>query len=269
VSERSSYPPGVPCWVDTLQPDPRAALDFYSGLFGWEMAGPGPMPGGDRAYYVARTVGRDVAGIGALPPHAPAASWNTHVRVGDADASAARAERSGGRVLVPPFDALPAGRMAVLSDPSGAVFCVWEARAREGAQRINEPAAWAMSALHTNDVPGAIVFYRDVFGWEPDAFDAGPTTFTMWRLFGYVGGEPQQPVPRDVVAMLFPLSSDAGLAPYWGVDFWIDDARAAAVRAEQLGGRVVVPPYDTPMFREAVLADPAGATFSISQLLRA
>ncbi len=266
MSERSSYPPGVPCWVDTLQPDPRAAVDFYSDLFGWEIAGPGPMPNSE-AYYVARTGDRDVAGIGALPPNAPAPAWNTHVRVDDAAAAAQRAERAGGSVLVAPFDALPAGRMAVLADPSGAAFCVWEARTREGAQRVNEPNAWAMSALHTNDVPSAIAFYRDVFGWEPEAFDAGPTTLTMWRLAGYVGGEPQQPVPRDVVAMLFPLAADAGLRPYWGVDFWISDARAAAARAQALGGRVVVPPYDTPMFVEAVLADPAGATFSISQLL--
>jgi hypothetical protein len=265
MSERNSYPPGVPCWVDTLQPDPRAALDFYTGLFGWDISGPGPMPGGEQAYYVARTADSDVAGIGALPPNAPAPAWNTHVRVDDAAATAERAKRAGGNVLVAPFDVLPAGRMAVLADPSGAAFCVWEARAREGAQRINEPNAWAMSALHTNDVPGAIAFYRDVFGWEPEAF--GPT-FTVCRLAGYVGGEPQQPVPRDVVAAIMPLDADAGLPPYWGVDFWIADASAAAARAEQLGGRVVVPPYDTRMFRQAVLADTAGATFSISQLLR-
>jgi uncharacterized protein len=268
MSERSTYPPGVPCWVDTLQPDPRAALDFYSGLFGWNVAGPGPMPGGERAYFVARSGDRDVAGIGSLPPTAPAATWNTHVRVSNAHATAERAKRAGGRVLVAPFDALPAGRMAVLADPSGAAFCVWEARAREGAQRINEPNAWAMSLLHTNDVPGAIAFYRDLFGWEPDAFDAGGVRMTMCRLTGYVGGEPQQPVPRDVVAVMAPLGDGEPDVPHWSVDFWIGDANAAAARATQLGGRVVVPPYDTPMFRQAVLADTAGATFSISQLLR-
>jgi predicted enzyme related to lactoylglutathione lyase len=270
VSERSNYPPGVPCWVETLQPDPRAALDFYSGLFGWDISGPGPMPGGEQAYYVARTADRDVAGIGALPQNVPAPTWNTHVRVSDAAATADRAKRAGGSVLVESFDVLPAGRMAVLADPSGAAFCVWEARTREGAQRVNEPNAWAMSMLHTDDIAGAIAFYRDVFGWEPDAFDAGGVTVTMCRLPGYVGGEPEQPVPRDVVAVMAPLAADApDVPPHWSVDFWIGDTNAAVARATQLGGHVVVPPYDSSMFRQAVLADTAGATFSITQLLRA
>ena len=36
MPERDGYIAGVPCWVDTSQPDPDAAADFYGGLFGWE-----------------------------------------------------------------------------------------------------------------------------------------------------------------------------------------------------------------------------------------
>ena len=225
------------------------------------------MPNGERAYHVARSKNRDVAGIGALPPNMQPA-WSTHVRVADADESIGRVARAGGAVLVAPFDALPAGRMAVVADPAGAAFCIWEARSREGAQRVNEPGAWAMSLLHTSDVPGALEFYRDVFAWESLAFEAGPATFTLFRQPGYVGGEPEQPVPRDVVAAMTSLDGNEGGAAYWSVDFWIDDADAAAERVPLAGGRVVVPPFDTPMFRQAVLADPGGATFTISQLNR-
>src|SRR4029077_18160136 len=109
-----------------------------------------------------------------------------------------------------PFDAAPAGRLVVLADPSGAVLCAWEAGTREGAQTVNEPSAWAMSTLHTTDPEGSIAFYKAVFGWQPELF--GPVT--LWRLPGYVGGEPKQPVPRDVVGVMV---SNGASQPHWSV----------------------------------------------------
>jgi predicted enzyme related to lactoylglutathione lyase len=268
MSERDRYPAGVPCWVETLQPDPHAAVRFYSALFGWQIAGPGPLAGdATRDYFVARLRERDVAGIGALPDGLSRAVWSTHVRVDDADAAAARAVRAGGRVLSAPFEAPPAGRIAVLADPEGVAFCVWEARSREGAQVVNEPCAWAMSTLLTRDPAAAIAFYGTVFGWRTEPLDMGGMPVTLFRLPGYVGGLPRQPVPRDVVAVMHGLDPGPGPAPaHWNADFWIGDADAAAATAVRLGGRVVVAREDSPSFRTVVLADPAGATFSISQL---
>lgn len=123
MSERTRYPAGVPCWVETLQPDPGAALEFYGPLFRWEFVGPGPMPGdGSGRYFVARVRGRDVAGVASLPDRSGAASaaWSTHVRVDNAEA----ARKAGGDLRAGAFDVPPAGRMAVLADPAGAVFCV-------------------------------------------------------------------------------------------------------------------------------------------------
>jgi predicted enzyme related to lactoylglutathione lyase len=261
MSNRDQYPPGVPCWVDTAQPDPGAALDFYGALLGWEFIGPGPMPGDPPGeYHVARIRGRDVAGISSLPPGGPALpAWTTHVAVDSADAAADRARAAGGTVVVEPFDAPPAGRMAVLSDPDGAVFCVWQAGARHGAQVLNEPSAWAMSMLNAREADSAKAFYGEVFGWQADPFAPGVELF---RLPGYVGGEPEQPVPRDVVAV---LASGEGL-PVWSVDFWIDDAESAAARATELGGSVVVAPREIPGFLNTVIADPAGAVLSLSEL---
>src|ERR1700722_19041450 len=121
MSRRDEYPMGVPCFVVTLTPDLSAALDFYRGVFGWEFAGPGPMPGdppGD--YYLARVEGDDVAGIGSTVAGAPGPpAWNTYVAVTSADEAAAEAAAAGGSVVVEPFDVAPAGRMAVVADPAG------------------------------------------------------------------------------------------------------------------------------------------------------
>src|SRR5438093_660768 len=122
MSERHGYPPGVPCWVETLQPDPEAAASFYGDLFGWEFTGPGSMTGDPPGrYFVARLRGSDVAGIGSLPFERASrlAEWITHISVDSADA-AVKARSAGGSVVAEPFDTLPAGRMAVLGDPAGA-----------------------------------------------------------------------------------------------------------------------------------------------------
>jgi uncharacterized protein len=273
MSRRDHYPPGAPCWVETLTADPDAAQRFYGGLFGWEFAGSGPLAGPGRTeYFVARQDGHDVAGVAPLsPPPAepPPPAWNTHVSVADVEEAAARTVAAGGALLREPFDALPAGRIAVVADPAGAVICLWEPASRPGAGLVNEPSAWAMSLLSTDDPEGAQTFYGKLFGWQAEAFDAGSgAEIWLWRLPGYVGGEPQQPVPRDVVAAMTRLpASPEGPAPHWSVDFWIADADAAADAAPELGGSVVATPIEDAGFRRTVLADPQGAVFSASQLL--
>ena len=132
MPERDGYIAGVPCWVDTSQPDPDAAAEFYGGLFGWEFedAMPAGAPG---RYLMARLRGGDVAAVSSPAEGAPAqAVWNTYICVDDADEAAAKAREAGGAVLGEPFDVMDAGRMAALADPEGAVFCVWQARAAPG-----------------------------------------------------------------------------------------------------------------------------------------
>jgi hypothetical protein len=265
MSERDHYPAGVPCWVDTGQPDVDQALDFYGAVFGWEFVGPGPMPGDPPGrYFVARTGGKDVAGVRTQMADTPTV-WNTYVSVTNVDATARSATERGGSVLVAPFDAPPAGRVAVLADPAGAVICAWEPGDRQGAQRINEPSAWSMSRLNTTDTDGARSFYGAVFGWESEPLPMGEQTGTLFRVPGYVGGEPEQPVPRDSVAVM--IDAERGTPPHWSVDFWIDDANAAVQRAVAAGGAALAEPFDIPMFRTAVLRDPQGAVFTISQLM--
>ena len=266
MSERDHYPDGVPCWVTALQDDVAAAQEFYGPLFGWTFSGPAEPEAGSAPYVVAKLRGREVAGIGTRPEGAQMA-WMTEVRVGSAEVAATKGPAVGGTLLAGPMDLPPAGRLTVLRDPAGAVLCAFEAGAREGAQLVNEPGAWAMSALHTDDPEGAERFYGAVFGWQPEAYGPPEGGVSIWRLPGYVGGEPEQPVARDVVAVMLPLDPGADAAPHWSVDFWVHDADATAAQAEELGGRVVVAPHDAAPFRQAVLEDPQGASFSISQLV--
>jgi predicted enzyme related to lactoylglutathione lyase len=267
MSERDDYQPGVPCWIDTLQPDPDGAMAFYAQLFGWEFAGPGDMPGDPAGrYFVARLRGRDVAGVGSPPPGTPppARAWNTYVHVASADEAARAARSAGGAVLAQPFDAPPAGRVAVLADPAGAVLCAWEPGVRKGAQLVNEPGAWAMSHLTSPDPERAAAFYGAVFGWTTETFGEGPGAVTLFRLPGYVGGEPRQPVSREVVATM--SGGDRDAPSHWGINLWDHDVDATTAKAIELGGSAIAPPFDTPMSRMAVLADPYGVAFSISNV---
>jgi len=241
-------------------------MSFYGELFGWDFIGPGP---GD--YFVARLRGRDVAGIKPQPDDGALQLpvWTTYVAVDSADEVTRRATGEGGTVIAAPFDVLPAGRMAVLADPDGAAFCVWEARERHGAQLVNEPSAWSMSVLNSRDPERAKTFYGALFGWTTETFEMGGGEVTMLCLPGYVGGEPEQPVSREVVATM--MAADGDVPPHWSSDFWIADVDAATARMPELAGKVVQEPYDVPgtPLRQAVLADPAGTVFSATQVLGA
>jgi uncharacterized protein len=269
MSERNGFEPGVPCWVTAVEPDAVAAAAFYSELLGWETENLMP-PDHPGKYFLCKLRGRDVAGVvsqhGAPPPPTPV--WSTYIQVESADETARRVVDAGGSVIGEPFDSPGGARVAVLADPSGAVFCVWQPDDHGGAQLINEPGAWSMSQLLAYDTESAKAFYGEVFGWDAGAFEFGDAQITLWSVPGYVGGEPGQPVARDVVAVMLPAEQlgDGG-PPRWSVDFRVDDADGTAGRAEALGGKVVTGPYDVPGFRQAVLADPQGATFTVSQLL--
>lgn len=258
MSERDSYPEGVPCWVTNLQRDVPAARTFYEGLFGWETAGG---PDDLDPYAIGRLNGRDVAGIGTLPDPGMKARWITEIRVDDLPAAVQRATVAGATVLQDEVDFRPVGRLGLLTDPTGATVTVWEGGQREGAQLVNEPGAWSMSILKTTDVDLAVAFYGEVFGLTSEPM--GP--LTLLRLPGYLGGEPSQPVSREVVALVAPVDDDGGSR--WDVDFWVSDVEAAVRFVAESGGTVHAGPYDAPpAFRQAVVSDPEGAVFTISEL---
>jgi len=169
--------------------------------------------------------------------------------------------------------------MAVFTDPEGAAFCVWQAKEHKGARIVNEHGALNFNGLGTRDVDGAKSFYGSVFGWE--TLDLGGAA-EMWRLQGYgdfleqsnpdlrkqmaEGGAPEG--FEDVVASLNPIADDQPDVPaHWSVTFAVDDADATAEKAAELGGQVVVPPFDAPWVRMTVISDPQGATFIASKFV--
>jgi predicted enzyme related to lactoylglutathione lyase len=278
MPERDGYIPGVPCWVDTSQPDPRAAVDFYSGLFGWEFENV-LSPDSPGQYFVGRMRGGDVAAVGSIPESLPAiAMWNTYVWVESADDTAAKVREAGGSVVMEPFDVMDSGRMALFADREGAAFCVWQANQHRGARIVNEPVSLAFNGLHTGDVDAAKSFYASVFGWATLALDGAE----MWTLPGYgdylerdnpdlrkqiaeVGGATGF---EDVVASVNPIPGDQpDTPPHWSVTFSVADTDATAARATELGGKVIVPPFDAPWSRLAIISDPQGATFIGSQFV--
>jgi predicted enzyme related to lactoylglutathione lyase len=278
MPERDGYIPGVPCWVDTNQPDPEAAAAFYSVLFGWEVRDVMP-PESEGTYLVGQIRGGSVAAVSSIPEGAPPmAMWNTYIWVESADETVAKVLDAGGTTLMGPFEVEDAGRTAVFADPEGAAFCVWEAKVHKGAQIVNEAGALNFNGLNTRDVEGAKAFYGSVFGWT--TLDLGGAE--MWTLPGY-GDHLEEKNPglrkqlaefggptgfEDVVASITPLGADQpDLPAHWSVTFGVDDADAAAAKATELGGKVLVAPFDAPWVRMAVLADPAGATFIASQFV--
>jgi predicted enzyme related to lactoylglutathione lyase len=206
------------------------------------------------------------------------AMWNSYVWVESADETATRARGAGGGVATEPFDVMEAGRMAVLTDPEGAAFCVWQAKDHKGAKVVNEHGSLNFNTLATRDLKGAKAFYGAVFGWQTLALPSG----VMWTLPAYgryleerTPGLRQQMAQMgapegfiDVVAAVNPID-DAGVqtAAHWSVTFGVDDADSAAETADKLGGEVVTGPVDAPWTRMVVIKDPQGATFVASQFV--
>jgi predicted enzyme related to lactoylglutathione lyase len=277
VPERDGYINGVPCWVDTAQPDPAAAAVFYGGLFGWEFEE--AMPAGSAgSYLMARLRGGEVAAISSLPEGDPAqAMWNTYIWVDNADEAAANARAAGGSVLSEPFDVMDAGRMATLADTDGAAFCVWQARQHKGARIVNEAGSLNFNVLNCRDLQAAKRFYGAVFGWTVLDLRTGD----YWTLTAY-GDYLEALTPgvreraaafgapgfADVLAAVTVIADDNPAEPvHWGVTFATDDADATAAKAVELGGTVVSPPVDAPYSRLTVIRDPQGAMFSASQFV--
>src|SRR5437763_2476933 len=278
MPERDGYISGVPCWIDTTQPDPDAAAAFYGDLFGWELENVMP-PDSPAKYFMARLRGGDVAAVSARPEGAAeGAVWNTYVWVDDADETAARVRAAGGTVLTEPFDVFESGRMAIFADPAGAAFCVWQPKAHRGAAVVNEHGSLNFNVLNTRDLESARSFYGAVFGWE--VLDVGGAP--MWALPAYgdflerrtpglrqsmadMGAPPRF---EEVVASVIPIPDDQPDVPaHWAVTFGVDDADAIAARAAELGGTVVVPPFDAPWVRMTIVRDPQGATFTASKFV--
>ncbi|HKE79456.1 MAG TPA: VOC family protein [Solirubrobacteraceae bacterium] len=247
MTERTSYEPGTPSWVDLATPDVDASARFYGELFGWDLVSAGPVEetGG---YGMFKLRGRSVAGVGPLMQEGQPQVWSTYVSTDDADAVAARATEAGGTVIVEPMDVMDAGRMAFVVHPAAGAIGVWQPGRTIGAELVNEPGAVGWSELHTRDVDGAKGFYSAVFGWTPQPF--GDTGYTIFQL----GDQP--------VAGMQPMSDDAPAS--WLTYFEVGDCDATVAKAQELGGSEAWPAMEMEgVGRFAGLADAHGIQFAV------
>lgn len=257
MSERTSYPPGTPCWVDLGSPDLDAAVEFYTALFGWQVPASENVEqtGG---YRRATKNGADVVGMMPLMQEGQPPAWSTYVSVADAKATAAAVAEAGGSVIVEPMDVMGLGTMAVFADPSGAVFGIWQPGTFPGAGLVNEPGALAWNELNVRDLDAAKAFYGAVFGWtfEDNDMDEAGTYTTINSGEEMVGGildMAERGVPEEVPA-------------HWQVYFAVEDTDAAVAKATASGGSVMVPPMEVPAGRFSILVDPHGASFAVIAL---
>ena len=254
MPNRTSYAQGTPSWVDLQTTNQDAAKAFYSGLFGWTYDDQ-PMPQG--AVYSMAQIDRDnVAAIAPQPPEMAAQGvppmWNTYIAVDSVDDTVAKVGAAGGQIAMPAFDIPDAGRMAFVLDPGGAAVGLWQAGQHIGASRVNEPGAVVWNELITADPAGSTGFYQQVVGLTTSDMEMEGQKYTVFETGGkQVGGTTPPQMP--------------GTPNHWHVYFAAADADATAAKATELGGSVLVPPFDTPVGRIAVLRDPQGAVFSILQ----
>jgi uncharacterized protein len=271
VPEGRTYPHGVTCWIDSTQADVDAALRFYGGLFGWDFEEAAP-PDASVRYVVATLGGRDVAAV--TGPADEPATWNTYVAVDDCGAAADTLQGLGATVLTAPADAGVeglAGRSATVADREGAPLGLWQPRQRLGVQATNEPGAWNFSDLHTADPAAAAEFYSAAFGWR--IVDQGWGTAIQVPGYGdhlEATVDPdirtrQASAPEgfeDVIGGMAPLR--AGEQPHWHVTFTVADRDQAVAAVERLGGSVLSSAEDD-WTRNALVRDPDGAEFTVSQ----
>jgi predicted enzyme related to lactoylglutathione lyase len=250
VTEYTKHEEGTFSWADLSTTDLDSAIALYTDLFGWKVTKE-DIPGGG-VYAMFRINGKDVAAASGqredekgMPPH-----WNVYVTVEDAELTAKQAESLGGTILAPAFDVMEYGRMSVIADPTGAVFCAWEPKATIGAQLLGEEGALSWVELLTNDTAKAGAFYKELFGYELSPFgDDG--TYTVFKK-----GETQ------IAGMM--KAPMEGMPNYWGLYFTTDDVDRVHDKVKAAGGQAMMEPTDMPeVGRLAVLTDAQGASFGV------
>lgn len=256
MSERISYAPGTPCWVDLATPDIEAAERFYGELFGWEIP-ERPNSAEMGGYRRAILNGRDVAGAMPLMQEGQPPAWSTYVSVDDIEALGRAVQENGGTMIAEPMTVASYGRLALFTDPEGAFFGMWEPLDFAGAELVNEPGTVAWNELGTRDPGAARQFYGAVFGWD---YDEEPSDRVGTYTIGKVG-DAMVAGMIDLNALEMPAEVPAN----WLVYFIVEDADAAVAKVTSGGGSVMNGPIDIPPGRFAVVADPFGAVFAVMQ----
>ena len=255
MQETPDPKPGSFCWVELGTSDNEAAKNFYTQLFGWE-AEDHPMGPDGGVYTMLKLDGKDVGGLYKLTPDMVSANvpshWMNYVATADADETAEKAKAAGATIMNGPFDVYTLGRMAVIKDPTGAVFSIWQSKDNKGSAAWGVPNAPLWNELGTTDTQKAGEFYSNVFGWTKQQFP-GQMEYTVFNNENKgIGG-------------MYQITPEMGpIPPHWIVYFAVEDCDAAVQKATELGANVMKAAEDIPgVGRFAILTDPQGAAFAL------
>lgn len=258
MQETPEYKPGTFCWVELMTTDGEAAKKFYTELFGWTFSD-SPI-GPDMVYTMLKLNGKDVGALfqmtGEMTGQGIPPNWQSYASVTSVDESAAKAKSLGATLMKEPFDVFDVGRMAVIQDPTGAVFSLWQAGTHKGAGVVNVSGSFCWNELATTDTAKDREFYTGLFGWGKDVMNFGPMEYTM-----FTNGD------RPAGGMFAITPEMGGIPPHWLVYFAVDDCDAAVQKATELGANTMKPADDIPgIGRFAILLDPQGAAFAVIKL---
>jgi len=248
-------------WVDCIASDVDVARDFYTALFDWTVD-ERPVPGGP-PYLMFSKDGKTVAGMGPQPPEMAGipTMWQSYVMVDDVDAHVARVADLGGNVMMPPMDVMTEGRMALVTDPGGAVVGMWQAGDHKGAQVFNVPGSLSWTELEAHDLAPALPFYADLFGWR---WEEAPET--EGYMVANIDAKPG-PDKSNCGAMAYPESVGEEAPNAWFVYFLVADCEKAAAKVKELGGSVFLEPMPMGPMLGAGVTDPTGGAFFLGQFL--
>lgn len=239
------YAPGRPCWFDMTVREPEPVHAFYRHLLGWEFED------SEWRYHRATIRGKAVAAISTGEPEDDS-HWNIYLATRDTAATARAVEAAGGKVIKEPHD-VPGGTMAIVADPTGGYFGLWQGDSFDGSELVNEAGAPCWAEASSKDTKAAGKFFATVFGLEAKR---------PFPKYSYV----QLRADGTEVAGILGYSHEGrpkkGHAA-WLVYFQVDDTDAAVRVATENGGTVVEKPEDSPFGRMAILADPAGARLAV------
>ena len=252
---------GTFSWIELGTTSSEAAKKFYGGLFGWTFS---DSPAGPDMTYTMVKLGEDNIGgmytmgkeMQGIPPN-----WLSYINVDDADAITKKAIANGGKAMKEPFDVMTYGRMAVLTDPSGGTFAVWQPKQHIGVSRKQDTGTMCWNELFTTNVDAAGKFYAQTFGWKPEAIDMGPMgTYTLFKPSNAKADDKG----NNVAGMMAMPPNMKGVPSNWIAYFAVTDCDASTKKANELGGKTIAPPMDIPNIgRFSMVQDPQGAVFAL------
>ena len=253
MSVVTGYSHGEFCWTELAVQDVPAAKIFYQGLFGWKFR---DVPiGGGQTYSMCLVDDKEVCAMYTMceevremkvPP-----SWLAYIHVDNVDDCVGRIKTIGGKVLAEPMDVMDAGRLAMIQDPTGAKFGIWQARKHIGAALDESPGTVCWRELITPNLDAAGKFYSTLFGWRGKVEDMGGMKYHMYMKDD-----------EGRCGMLSPPAKD--MHPNWMTHWVVENCEKSVAKAKQLGAFVCRDTTEIPnVGRFAILGDSQGAGFGI------